>query len=112
MIFYKNLKPHKTTKNKTLVFSLFEEGVTTKDDSVSKPNMCKKVFNFDFQSGALLPGLGVSELKVPSDISTMGGMHPIVMAVAPTNILQDRWYNSSTQEYYNKLMMVGSNFNI
>ena len=108
MIFYKNLKPHKDVKNKTLVFSLFDEGVKTKDDSVSKPNLCKKVFNFDFQSGALLPGLGIRELQIPTNISTMAGMHPIVISsFTPTNLIQDRWYNADNGTYHQKIMIVG-----
>lgn len=64
MIFYKNLKKHKKTQEKNLVFSIFGDGVVSnEDDALAKPNACKDSFNLRFSDGALKRDLDLEIFK-------------------------------------------------
>lgn len=112
MIIYKNMKKHKKTLKKDLVFSIFDDEVkTNKDDSVAKPNECKSSFNIISSNGALENGLGFEDLKVPSTIQDVKTEHTFDFASKIDDIKTisyDRWYNAQTGKYDYMMFMTDS----
>lgn len=115
MIFYKNIKKHKKTSQKDLVFSIFANGVVSnQDDLVSKPNECKEYYNLTVRDGALKTGLGFRDLQVPASVDDLENCHGYNFAEKIDEIdgiWLDRWYNSDIEAYvYNLLMIDSTNY--
>ena len=114
MIFYKNIKKHKKTEEKDVVFSIFANGVVSnQDDLISKPNECKQFYNLSISDGALKTGLGFHDLQVPastSDLETLHGFNFGEKIDEITNIWSDRWYNTDYETYIYNLLMMDSNY--
>lgn len=114
MIFYKNLKKHKKTEEKNLVFSIFANGlVSNQDDLVAKPNECKNFYNLTFCDGALKTGLGFKNFQVPasaSDLETCHGFDFSSKMTAIKGIWMDRWYSTDTESYSYQLLMIDTDF--
>ena len=115
MIFYKNIKKHKKTSQKDIVFSIFANGVVSnQDDLVSKPNECKEYYNLTVNDGALKTGLGFRDLQVPASADDLENCHGYNFAEKIDEIdgiWLDRWYNSDIEAYvYNLLMIDSTNY--
>ena len=112
MIFYKNLKKHRNTKEKNLRFSIFQKGVVTdKDESVLDGNVCTNAYNINFSDGALKTGLGFEDFSVPADRENVEECHTFNFASKMDEICylwMDRWFNNDTNQYYYQLLMIDS----
>ena len=112
MIFYKNLKKHKKTQEKNLVFSIFGDGVVSnEDDALAKPNACKDSFNLRFSDGALKTGLGFRDFQVPASTDDLQTCHTFDFAEKLDEIdglWMDRWYNTNVERYVYTLLMIDS----
>ena len=107
MIFYKNLKKHRNTEEKNLVFSIFSNGVVSlKDDSVVDPTECKDFYNLRVEDGALKTGLGFKDFSVPADKNDLDNQHPYNFASKIdeiTGIWMAREFNDEIGYYYQLL---------
>ncbi len=116
MIFYKNLKKHKQTEKKDLIFSIFEDGmVLDKDDSVAKPAECKNLYNLSYCDGALKTGLGFRDLQVPANTTDLEDCHGFNFASKMDEIdgiWTQRIFSSSKNEYSYVLLLIDSSFQI
>lgn len=114
MIFYKNLKKHKKTSQKDIVFSIFANGVVSnQDDLISKPNECKEFYNLSVSDGSLKTGLGFRDLQVPAsadDLETCHGFDFAEKIDEIDGIWLDRWYNTDVEMYIYTLLMIDSEF--
>ncbi len=78
LIFYKNLKKHRKITEKNLVFSIFDQGVTSnKDDQVCDARQCKSFHNLTYLDGALKTGLGFKDFEVPASLDKPNERHKI-----------------------------------
>lgn len=105
LIFYKNIKNHKKTLEKNIVFSLFGDGVVSnEDDPIAKPNECKSFYNLCLNDGALKTGMGFQELQVPANTTDLETTHTFNLAGKSITkvkaLLQHKWYNSTNKTYY------------
>lgn len=116
MIFYKNLKKHKKTSEKNIVFSVFGNGVVSnKDDLTSKPNECKKCYNISFVDGALKNGLGFEDLSVPAtvdDLNTTHGFDFSERVEEICGIWMDRWYSNGENELVYQMLLIDANHRV
>lgn len=112
MIFYKNLKSHKKTKEKNLVFSIFANGVVSnEDDLVSKPNECKTFYNLSLVDGALKTGLGFKDFVVPATLEQPEVTHGFNFAEKIDEIQGvwlNRWYNTNIESFVYQILMTDS----
>ncbi len=112
MIFYKNLKKHKKTKEKNLVFSIFGEGIDGDgNDLLSKPNECKVFYNLKVEDGNLSTGLGFSDLKVPSSVDDFDTLHAVDLTSTVDQvggIWLDRWFNPDADMFIYQILMTDS----
>ena len=112
LIFYKNLKKHKQTAEKNLIFSIFEDGlVANKDESVAKPADCKNFYNLSYCDGALKTGLGFRDLQVPKSTTDLENCHSFNFASKMDEIdgiWMQRTYSSSQNEYSYVLLLIDS----
>lgn len=112
MIFYKNIKKHKKTEEKNIVFSIFGNGVVSnEDDLISKPNECKSFYNLSFADGALKSGLGFRDLEVPATVDNLENCHGFDFAAKIDEIKGiwlDRWFNIAIKRYIYTLLMIDS----
>ncbi len=116
MIFYKNLKKHKSTTEKNLIFSIFDNGVVSDvDDSVANSNQCKTFYNLSYKDGALKTGLGFRDLQVPASTSDLETCHTFYFSMYIDQICgiwAERWFNSSSQSYDYYLVLIDSNYKL
>lgn len=115
MIFYKNLKKHRKTAEKNLTFSIFDEGVSEKDDSVSKSAGCKNFYNLSYIDGALKTGLGFDDLHVPTSTDDLDDTHIYDIESKIDEICGvwlDRWFNTLYGEYVYQLIFMDSKNNL
>lgn len=112
MIFYKNIKKHKKTKEKDIVFSIFGNGiVSNEDDLISNPNECKTFCNLSLCDGALKTGLGFRDLQVPASADNLEDCHGFNFAEKIDDIKGiwlDRWYSTDVEMYIYQLLMIDS----
>ncbi len=115
-MFYKNLKKHKQTSEKNLIFSIFDDGVLSdKDDSITKPNQCKDFYNLSFCDGALKTGLGFSEIQVPSSADDLENTHVYSMPSKITKIEDiyfEKTFSSTMNDYVNEILVLNSDFKL
>lgn len=112
MIFYKNVKKHKKTSEKSLMFSVFANGlVSNKDDLISKPNECKMMYNLTCKDGALKTGLGFKDFEVPATYDNLEECHSYNFAEKIDEIKGiwlDRWFNTTLERFVFQILMVDS----
>lgn len=114
MIFYKNLKKHKKTEEKNIVFSIFGNNiVSNENDLLAKPNECKTCYNFSVTDGALKTGLGFRDLQVPASYDDLETCHNFDFSEyfdEVDGIWLDRWYNPDIDRYNYNLLMIDSSY--
>ncbi len=114
MIFYKNLKKHKTTSEKNLVFSIFDDGVVSNvDDSVSQPAQCKEFYNLTYSDGALKTGFGFQDLRVPASYDDLENCHTFDFSTKMTEIdglWFNRYFHGTEEIYHFQLLMIDADF--
>lgn len=112
MIFYKNIKKHKSSEEKNLVFSIFGEGVEKNvDDSISKPAQCKNFYNLSFSDGSLKTGLGFQDLTVPETVDDLKNCHKFDFASSVdqiNDIWVERWFLDDVEDYEYRIMLIDS----
>lgn len=112
MIFYKNLKEHKQTKEKDLVFSVFANGVVSNEsDLIAKPTACKNMYNLQFSDGTLKSGIGFKDFRVPASADNLTDTHDFDFSTKIDEIVgiwNDRWYNPDAESYIYMLFMTDS----
>ena len=116
MIFYKNLKKHKKTKEKNLEFSIFADGIEAEGgDLVAKPNQCKEFYNLTTEGGVLRTGLGFSTFEVPGSFEDYKTLHPVDLTAKideVCGIWLDRWFNPTADMFIYQILMTDSQHNI
>ena len=108
MIFYKNLKKKKS-QTAEVCLSHFDVGLASKNgDSVAKLNHGEMAYNISFEKGFLGTGLGVRALQVPATKNNLDECHTFDMSEVGEvkDLLVDKWYNQTTQEYYYQVFIV------
>lgn len=112
LIFYKNLKKHKKTSEKNLVFSIFGNGVVSnEDDLISKSNECKSFYNLSISDGALKTGLGFKDFEAPISYDAPDVTHPFLISDHIDEIggiWLFRWFNPDVDRFIYEIFMTDS----
>jgi len=113
LIFYENIKKHKKTAEKNLMFSIFSDGVVSnKDDETTKPNECKAFYNLTISDGALKTGLGFKDFEAPISFDTPEATHPFLISEHIDEIggiWLFRWFNKEVGRFIYEIFMTDSN---
>ncbi len=116
MIFYKNIKKHKKSNEKNLIFSIFDAGVVSDlDDQLKNANECKSFYNLSYVNGALKTGLGFQDLAIPASIDNLQDCHTANFAEdidVIKGIWLDRWFQPDSNSYFYNLMLIDTKFKI
>ena len=111
-MFYKNLKKHKKTKQKNLVFDIFANGLSNgKDDLLQKANQCKMFYNFSLSNGALQSGMGFKNFEAIASFDDLKTGHTFDIASKVDQICGiwlDRWFSEELDRYVYQILMLDS----
>ncbi len=111
LIFYKNLKKHPKTKEKNLMFSIFDEGVVSnKDDYVCQPCQCKNFYNLTYVDGALKTGIGFKPFAVMEDYEGPE-RHLVDLSDSVDKVCGmwlNRWYSDNLKRHTYSLFVIDS----
>lgn len=111
-MFYKNLKKHKKTKQKNLVFDVFANGMSAdKDSLLKKANQCKLFYNFAVKDGVLQSGLGFKDFEAVASLDDLKNGHTFDIASKVDEICGiwlDRWFSQDLDKYVYQILMLDS----
>ena len=111
-MFYKNLKKHKKTQQKNVVFDIFANGVSNgKDDLLQKASQGKMFYNFSLSNGALQNGLGFKDFEAISSFDDLKTGHTFDIASKVDQICGiwlDRWFSAELDRYVYQILMLDS----